>query len=210
MSMRKISEGAESDIYAVDFLGMGCVLKRRSKKEYRIREIDDKIRATRTRKEARIMGSASSIGISSPRLLLVDKYDIIMTRANGRNLNDILNSKTDSYDINLIFRRLGLYAAMLHNNGMVHGDYTPANVMIEGRSNVHIIDFGLADATASIEDKALDVLLMKRSIDSASFSTFAKSYKRSSKDAAGVFGRLADIEKRGRYSTRTLSTGNGN
>ncbi len=58
--------------------------------------------------------------------------------------------------------------------------------------------------TGSMEDKALDLLLMKRSINTMQFRAFADGYKAQGKDAAGVMKRLGEIEKRGRYQTRTL------
>jgi Kae1-associated kinase Bud32 len=205
MKIKKLSEGAESCIYSSDFLGLNSVIKRRIVKPYRIKEIDNNLRTERTRNEARIMGLVSSFGVNSPNLLLVDKYDIIMSRVYGSNLNDILN-RNGSSSFGKIFPVLGHYAALLHNNNITHGDYTPANIIIGKKGIVYLIDFGLSSITNSIEDKALDILLMKRAIDSKSFGVFVLEYKRECKESGAILKRLQEIEKRGRYNTRTMMT----
>jgi Kae1-associated kinase Bud32 len=203
--MKIVSEGAEARIYSVRCMGIESVLKRRIRKNYRINEIDTRLRITRTRNEARIMGLASSLGINAPILLLVDQYDIVMSKVNGDRLCDMLNRKNS--DMGKIFAILGRYAAILHNNNIAHGDYTPANVIVGKTAEAHIIDFGLAEITTSVEEKALDLLLMKRSISSSHFGKFVESYRRYCKESVIVLKRLALIEKRGRYNTRTLITG---
>ncbi|MDE1870752.1 MAG: Kae1-associated serine/threonine protein kinase [Candidatus Micrarchaeota archaeon] len=203
--MDKISEGAESSIYSVNFMGLDGILKRRMSKPYRIREIDESIRTRRTRKEARIMGIVSSLGINSPTVLLADRYDILMSRIRGSSMNRILESNTGKIPRS-VFSEIGRGIAVLHNNNITHGDYTPANIMIDKKQNAHIIDFGLSDISLSAEDKAMDILLMKRSIDEAHFGVFIKSYKAACKESASILKRLEDIEKRGRYNTRTLLT----
>lgn len=203
MKMEKISEGAESSIYSLDFLGLDSVLKRRTSKAYRIGELDRSLREKRTRKEARIMGIVSSLGIDSPVVLLVDRYDIVMSRIKGRNLNVILGKK-GKMDLNRVFDNIGKSIAILHNNNITHGDYTPANIIIDHRQNAYLIDFGLSDMSLSIEDKALDILLMKRAINGKYFNAFIKSYRTDCKDSSQILKRLEEIEKRGRYNTRTL------
>jgi Kae1-associated kinase Bud32 len=205
MSMKKISEGAESYIYSAQFLGIDCIVKRRIKKNYRIEEIDQAIRGQRTKNEARIMALVSALEINSPSLLLVDRHDIFMSRIYGLNLNGLLNSCL--YDVDKTFSVLGRYLAILHNNNISHGDYTPANVIVDKRGLVYLIDFGLSEVTNSIEDKALDILLMKRSIDEGVFSKFIDAYKEHGKESKSILNRLEDIEKRGRYNTRTILTG---
>jgi Kae1-associated kinase Bud32 len=196
--MRKIAEGAEAHIYSVSIFGMEGILKLRESKRYRIKEIDENLRMQRTKKEARIMNVVGSLGISSPTLLLVDKYGIVMTIVNGKNLNAV-----SKWDVG-IFSTLGSYAALLHNNNIIHGDFTPANVMIDRSGRPVLIDFGLSDITNSAEAKALDILLMKRSINDNEFKKFLESYSKSCKESRAVLKRLAEIEKRGRYNTRTL------
>ena len=51
----KISEGAEAFIYRVGILGFDAVVKYRTRKRYRVEEMDARIRSERTVKEARVM-----------------------------------------------------------------------------------------------------------------------------------------------------------
>ncbi|HIH50019.1 MAG: KEOPS complex kinase/ATPase Bud32 [Candidatus Micrarchaeaceae archaeon] len=203
--MKMISEGAEAQIHSVRCMGIESVLKRRIRKNYRIEEMDRELRARRTKNEARIIGLASTLQINAPALLLVDQYDIVMSRIAGEQLSSILNRK--GRNMEKTFSTLGEYAAILHNNNIAHGDYTPANVIVGRNADVHIIDFGLSEITTSVEEKALDLLLMKRSVNSFCFSKFAESYKRHCKDCRAILKRLEQIERRGRYNTRTLITG---
>jgi bifunctional N6-L-threonylcarbamoyladenine synthase / protein kinase Bud32 len=205
LNAKKISEGAESHIYSIDLFGINGILKRRERKEYRLKEMDEAIRQQRTKNEARIIGFVSSLGVLTPKILLVDKYDIYMSNVKGKNLHIMidLDGKTDIP--NHVFQILGEYAALLHNNNVTHGDFTPANVMVDDK-DIYLIDFGLSEMSSSMENKALDLLLMKRSISRSQFDIFLKSYKNSCKDGTIVINRLEEIEKRGRYNTRTLLT----
>ena len=197
----KISEGAEAFVYEAQVFGLDTVIKSRIRKMYRIRDIDERIRTTRTKKEARVLSIASKAGICVPAVLLVDKYDICMERIKGENLNLLLKSETYA---DKIFYQLGIYAGLMHNVGITHGDYTPANIMVDKKGKPWVIDFGLSEMTNSLEEAALDLLLMKRSISQGQFEVFIDSYKKHCKNAAEIIKRLTDIEKRGRYQTRTL------
>jgi Kae1-associated kinase Bud32 len=199
--VRRISEGAEAVIYSTVFMGFDAVVKERIRKRYRIKEMDDRIRTARTKREARILSFASDVGVRVPSVLLVDRYGICMSRIIGSNLNTLMK---EGENLEGLFYRLGRYAGLLHDAGIVHGDYTPANVLIDKEHEPWIIDFGLSDTTSSFEEEALDLLLMKRSVSTKQFAEFVKGYKTQRKNSAEVLRRLAAIEKRGRYQTRTL------
>jgi len=129
-----------------------------------------------------------------------------MDKLNGRMLNSILESGKSGKKIKSVVAKAGIQLGKLHVLDIVHGDYTPANIMVDPNGKVSVIDFGLGEVTNSIEGKALDVLLMKRSIDKKLYSIFQKEYVHTEKYKYGrsVLSRLAEIEKRGRYQTRTL------
>jgi Kae1-associated kinase Bud32 len=202
----KISEGAEAFIYGVRILGIDAIVKYRAAKKYRIAEMDRQIRSARTKKEARIMTAALEAGVNVPSVLFVDEYSVCMSRVYGKSVNALMTSKKIGSGM---FRKLGVYAGKLHNAGIAHGDYTPANVMVDVKGMPWIIDFGLSEMTSSFEDEALDLLLMKRSINTDQFRAFADGYRKQSRNAAEVMRRLGEIEKRGRYQTRTLLAEDG-
>lgn len=201
MALKKIAEGAEAIIYATDVLGIPAVVKERMSKSYRQQTLDEKIRSERTRSEARILSRASNSGAAVPRVLMVSKYAIYTERLPGDTLNRKRLSESERMRA---LKRAGSQLALIHNAGITHGDYTTANILV-GDSKVWVIDFGLGEMTSSVESRALDVLLMKRSISKEEYKVFEKAY------SAGVAGRevlkrVAEIEKRGRYQARTLLT----
>ncbi|MEM3178251.1 MAG: KEOPS complex kinase/ATPase Bud32 [Candidatus Micrarchaeaceae archaeon] len=196
--MHEISEGAEAKLFALNLFGKELVAKVRIPKDYRNRVIDEEIRQTRTKKEARALYNAAKAGVRVPRLVAFSKYTIYMERVQGKQLKDMpANAKT--------FSKIGFYLAKLHNAGIAHGDFTPANILVDG-SDIYIIDFGLAEHTSSAEEKAIDLLLIKRSIERKQYRTLEKIYAKLAVDSEEVIERLAEIEKRGRYQSRTLLT----
>lgn len=198
MALKKISEGAEADIYELELLGIKAVLKYRRAKPYLVKEIEESLRAARTRTEARILSRASSL-ISAPKPLLVTKYAIIMERLKGTKA-----SKRSGFEKRNA-EAVGKAMAALHSSGIIHGDFTTANILVSG-AGVSIIDFGLSYYSKSAEDMAFDVLLFKRSVGDEGFSAFEGAYRSCFANAGEVMKTLAQVEKRGRYQNRSLET----
>ena len=199
--MKVLAEGAEAVVYETELDGVPALLKRRIAKRYRVEAMDTKIRRMRSKNEARIIAMVSKAGINAPRLLLFDKYDIYMTKVNGKKLAEVMDSKTPA---GRIFEKIGRMLARMHEAGIAHGDYTPANIIV-GKEGPFVIDFGLSELTHSLEEQALDVLLMKRSITDGCYRHFLTGYNIGNATAKDVMKRLEVIEKRGRYQTRTLA-----
>lgn len=194
--MEKIGEGAEAKIYCAKVYGMDVILKSRGPKAYRLQELDLRIRRQRTKREAKLMKRAADSGLSVPKIIAVGDTVIFMQMIKGKLLKDtkITSSKASS---------IGDLLAKLHNLGIAHGDFTPANLISSGKE-LYLIDFGLADSTISSEEKALDMLLMKRQLEPSLYKQFISGYSKSSKSSREIIARLAEIEERGRYQSRTL------
>lgn len=192
-----IGEGAEAKIYKTRIFGNEVIVKRREKKAYRVSELDQRLRRERTSSEARIMLRLHRSGVKTPRIIAVGRFSIYMERLHGRALKDIEVTQKHMGEVG---RTLG----RIHGLNVAHGDFTPANLML-CKDGLYVMDFGLAEATNSTEEKALDILLMKRSVPKALYSAFIVSYSKAFGKAAETKKRLGEIEKRGRYQIRTLA-----
>jgi len=76
--------------------------------------------------------------------------------------------------------------------------------MILKNKEVYLIDFGLGFTSRKIEDKAVDIHLLKQALEAKHFKNwetlfkeFLEGYK--SPDAEKVLTQLEKVEKRGRY-----------
>lgn len=199
--MKKIGEGAEAVIYSARFMSRSAVLKRRIPKCYRERAIDGPLRRQRTKNEARALALARESGVRSPGVLLVTEYEILMDAMRGPMLSK--RPPKSAKERRSIMREIGAMAAALHNAGVAHGDYTPVNIIV---SNGHacVIDFGLATMQPSVEDKAMDLILMKGSVTSEDYAIVLSAYRNLCADAPKVIRRINAIERRGRYKMRTM------
>ena len=195
-------QGAESKI----ILNQGIVEKIRIRKSYRIKELDEKLRRLRTRREARIMREARKIGILVPRVIEVDEknYTIRMEYVQGATVKQKLEQGYSKK----ICEKIGEYIAKLHANKIVHGDLTTSN-MILAKEGLYLIDFGLADFSNRIEDYAQDLLVLKEclisthpTIANKCWKTIINSYANNFDKAKQVIAKIKEIESRGRYTKR--------
>jgi Kae1-associated kinase Bud32 len=194
---RLFGQGAEARLYGTRIFGADLVVKSREPKAYRIKELDTRLRVQRTRNEARLMQRAYAAGVRVPRLIGLGRFSIYMERLDGRLLKDVKINEGQAEE-------LGQVLARLHHANIAHGDFTTANIM-STRKGLYVIDFGLASSDWRLEEKAIDLLLMKRSLSGRLYAGFAKAYLKNSDEGREVMKRLAEIEKRGRYQSRTLA-----
>lgn len=190
-----IAKGAESNIVKSSYLGAKAVIKDRIPKGYRIAEIDDKIRKARTKEEAKLLSDAKRAGVKTPILYDVNlnKKAITMQEIEGDMLKDVI-------DDDLAFA-IGFEISKLHSADIIHGDITTSNIMLEDDKLV-FIDFGLGRYSNLDEDKAVDLLVLKKSLQSIDynlairyFDLVLKGYRNDS-----IVKTISDIESRGRYT----------
>ncbi len=196
--MKLLAEGAEASIYLED----GRIVKRRHRKGYRIKELDEKLRVFRTKREAKVMEKLRGIGVAVPKLLTADEKEtaLEMEFIEGKKLKDMLSGSNCSE----IARAIGEKTAVMHNNSIIHGDLTTSN-MIFKRNTVYLIDFGLSFFSDKPEDKAVDIHLFRQALNSSHsklagrcFSAFIKGYEEASRSGGEVLKRLEKVEGRGR------------
>ncbi len=203
--MKKIiGQGAEALLY----LHEGKVIKERIKKGYRHPDIDFRIRKTCTRKENKLLNSAYSL-INVPKVFEFSDSDMSITMEfiSGETIRDILDSMPRSKRLE-VCKQIGSSVALLHDSNIVHGDLTTSNFILKD-SKVYFIDFGLGFFSTKVEDKAVDLHLLKQALESKHYSHFEdsfngvmSSYRKESIHASAVLERFAVVEKRGRYKRK--------
>jgi tRNA A-37 threonylcarbamoyl transferase component Bud32 len=224
-----LAQGAEAKI----FLEKSTIHKNRIPKTYRHKTLDKKIRTRRTRSEAKILTRALRAKINVPKLLYpntkyqipnTNKFHIHMEFINGDRLSQTLNNYDKKKQI-ATMQKIGRQVAKLHKNDIIHADLTTSNIILtkshrrkpvsqakagltgESRSHseaVYLIDFGLSFVSTKIEDKAVDLHLLKQALEAKHFqnsktlfNAFRQGYKW--EDSEKIIERLAIVEKRGRY-----------
>lgn len=177
------------------------VLKRRDKKPYRHETLDERLRAERTRSEARLTSEARRAGVPTPVVSGIDPAaaSLRIEQVGSVDLSRRLHAET--------VRRVGAQLATLHRAGVVHGDLTPGNVRVAGspetQPQIWLIDFGLAYHSADIEDQAMDLHVFEQAVGGiaedapALFVAFEEAYAQ--RGDQQVLSQLANIEDRGRY-----------
>lgn len=231
MSDEILNQGAEA---IIEKRG-NQITKKRIEKSYRIKEIDDKIRKLRTRSEARILERVFPI-IPVPKVLKVDEStkEIVMENVEGKRLSDFLDSFSLQKQ-KIICEIIGENISKLHNENIIHGDLTPSNMILveteidnnkeltksarhdnrdkllkskrsDSNFKVFFIDFGLGFISAKIEDKAVDLHLLREALEAGFsknweilFDSVKSGYMKYCKDSHKVLERYKRVENRGRY-----------
>jgi len=193
--MKIIKQGAE----AILKLENNKIIKERIKKNYRIKEIDEKLRKFRTRREYNLLNKIKFLNVPKTFNLNEREMSIEMEFLNGELLKDFLK---DNKKFN--FELIGKEIAKMHNNNIIHGDLTTTNIII--KDNIpYFIDFGLGFISHKIEDRSVDLYLLKQALISSFplisekiFEKILNGYKES-KNYKEVLERLKKVEKRGHY-----------
>jgi len=202
MSSKILQQGAEAKI----ILSNDFIIKDRIKKSYRIKELDDKIRKQRTKAETKLLEKASGI-INAPKPFFTpDFYQIKMPFIQGKKLSENL----DSFSLEKqkeICMEIGEEIAKLHKEDIIHGDLTTSNmILVENReAKTYFVDFGLGYISKKIEDKAVDLHLLKQALEARHFKNWKILFEEivrgygNYEESNRVLERLKAVEKRGRY-----------
>ncbi|MEM4554539.1 MAG: KEOPS complex kinase/ATPase Bud32 [Candidatus Anstonellaceae archaeon] len=189
-------KGAEAIIRKATFLGCKAVKKIRIPKPYRNAQLDLAIRESRTKREARVLARAKQAGVLCPVVYYVDRFSILMKFIDGKMLHFMLQKgKVRLRHI----REAARILARLHEYDIIHGDYTPANLMITS-AGMAVIDFGLSFISQDKEDKAVDLVTMKHALGKRG-EKFVKEYVKAGGSQA-VAEAARKIESRARYMER--------
>jgi TP53 regulating kinase-like protein len=190
----KVYLGGEAEVKILE----NVVVKTRTPKRYRIKELDRELRLRRTKMEAKIISAARRAGVPTPIVLDVEEDTIVMERIHGEAVKDVMSKD--------VSREVGRMAAKLHRAGIIHGDITPMNLILSN-SRIYFVDFGLAFFDNKVEPMGVDVHVYFESLK-ASFENwerlrdaFIEGYLAEG-GSEEVIERAKEIEERGRYVER--------
>jgi len=193
-----IYKGAEANIYVED----GRLVKKRVKKAYRIPELDQDLRRYRTRHEAKIMEKIRAFGFPAPKVYHSSEKDSIieMEYIPGETLKEVFE-KEGGEASGEIARRVGETLNLLHSHNIVHNDLTTSN-MLEKDGKIYVIDWGLGYHSTRLEDKAMDLVVLKKSLRAThpkKYELIWESISSGYKIQEDLETRIDTIEKRVRY-----------
>ena len=192
----KLSQGAEARI----FLENNEVVKDRFEKKYRHPVIDAELRKQRTRREAKILDKIYEMGFPAPKTILIDDKNgkLKMSFIEGELVKNIIHKNHKK-----LSKEIGQKIARLHGQNIIHGDLTTSNMILKN-NEIYFIDFGLGFFSEKIEDKAVDLHLIRQALESKHhqiweecFNEVLEGYK-SYPRYKEVFERLKVVESRGR------------
>lgn len=145
-----------------------------------------------------------------------DDHTNTYTNTNTENNRDEKEGKNKSdpnhhimpIGLELMAQKIGQEVGLLHANGIIHGDLTTSNMLIreDGESSLCLIDFGLASISTKAEDRAVDLYVLERAINSTHskvgqklFAQIMDAYYKSAPSIAdNVRSKLAEVQRRGR------------
>ena len=231
MNPKIIQQGAEAVLIRED----NFVLKRRAKKGYRINELDDKLRKQRTRKEAKLLERARKfINVPAVKKSDDNKMEIEMEFISGlklsENLDNLKNWKevcleigkniAKLHDADIIHGDLTTSNMILVEKKLDSSSHIGKGEKLLDKSRtvllgsttegdngavVYFIDFGLGFHSSRIEDKAVDLHLIKQALEAKHFQKWEKYFEavlkgyELSENLDKVMKQFKKVEKRGRY-----------
>jgi TP53 regulating kinase-like protein len=204
-----LKKGAEASLFLANWHGRRVIIKARFPKKYRPAELDEKIRSYRTAHEPQLMHEAKKAGVPTPTIFLVDLKDaaITMEFVEGKQVKQVL-ANVSKKEQQALCVRIGELVGKMHKHGVIHGDLTTSNMILNVEGKIFLVDFGLGEKNMELEASGVDLHLMKRALQSTHYQFAEECFKNvmrgysavlGKKDAEKVFEKIREIERRGRY-----------
>jgi len=217
-----IAQGAEAVLLSGTWLGRAAVLKLRAPKAYRHPELDARIRAARARAEARALRDGRAAGVRTPAVLDIDEGAgaLVLERIDGPTVRAAYDGLPDA-DRARVARALGGVLGALHDAGLVHGDPTTSNFIVErlppeGSVSLATIDMSMGGPAEGVEERGVDLRLLHEAFCSThhlherEFALVLEGYRAGNPGGAeGAISRMDAIASRGRYQARGAKEGTG-
>ncbi len=188
-------------------MGLDAIFKVRTPKPYMHQSLARKLVRVRTRNEAKVIAEARARGVRAPALYAAFPYlgIIVMEYVEGDLLREVIARGSEAWK-DLVFTA-GVELGKLHVSGIVHGDPTTSNYVVSPRGEVVLIDYGLSSFTSEVEERAVDLHLFRRALESthasiaaAAFKEFVAGYESvMGEEASPIVKRASEIYLRGRY-----------
>lgn len=201
-----LKRGAEAELRKTEFLGRSAVEKVRVPKAYRLPALDEELRRSRIRMEARLMAEARAAGVSVPILYDINLVDntIVMEFIDGPTAKEVLD--TGGERAKETAREIGRLTGRLHRAGIIHGDLTTSNMILrDGR--IVMIDFSLGAKGETAEERGVDLHLLREALTSAhrNAAAYYREVLAGYREAMGAaakdaIAKVKEIEGRGRYT----------
>ena len=189
------------------------IVKERIQKNYRLPQIDFKLRKERTKTEVRMLTEARRCGVPVPILYGVEDNSIKMERIQGVPLKFVIDEDSSKEKYEKTAVEVGEMIGKLHANNIIHGDLTTSNMIYGLDSKIYLIDFGLSFSENSVEAKGVDIHVLFQTYESSHKNPerlrelFAEGYRKNYKDADVILKRAEEIKMRARYLETRLSEG---
>jgi TP53 regulating kinase-like protein len=208
-SQTLLKKGAEARLYFASWHDKKVIIKMRFPKKYRPARLDLEIRSYRTVHEPQLMHEAKRAGVPTPTIFLVDVKNavIVMEFIEGKQVKQLLGDLSEK-ERRKVCVGIGELIGRLHMQGVIHGDLTTSNMILNSEGKVFLVDFGLGEKTMELEARGVDLHLMKRALQSTHYQFAEECFEAimsgygavlGGEDAKDVLEKIREIEKRGRY-----------
>jgi TP53 regulating kinase-like protein len=156
-----------------------------------------------------LMHEAKAAGVATPLIYMVNvpQSTIIMEYIEGQQIKQLLNI-AGRYERHELCLRIGTSIARLHKHGLIHGDLTTSNMILNPEGKVFFVDFGLGEKNSELEAQGVDLHLLKRALQSTHYQHWEECLQSVLCGYTSVFGvelaekvyeKIREIERRGRY-----------
>ena len=204
-----LKKGAEASLFLADWHGRRVVIKARLPKKYRPTKLDTEIRGYRTVHEPQLMHEAKKAGVPTPSIFLVDVKNaaITMEFVEGKQVKQLLGCISHRERQELCVK-IGELIGKLHGRGVIHGDLTTSNMILNCEGKIFLVDFGLGEKNTELEGRGVDLHLMKRALQSTHYQFAGECFEHvmrgycaavGAEDTKNVLEKIREIERRGRY-----------
>jgi len=192
--------GAEAKIARTKWHGIDAVRKVRLRKGYRNKVLDSELTKSRIKREAALLHKAKLLGLNTAVVLDVDvnSGELILEYVAGKKAKECIEKNTR------LCKKIAEAIAKLHNSGVIHGDLTLDNMIIREKKPV-FIDFSLGFYSDKLEDKATDLLNLKKSLLALrpdlkkEWQSIEATYAKKARKGREIIANMHAIESRARY-----------